>query len=279
MPKKRKQKSRSFSGKAPAPIVNIAERRSVRKALQSNRKEGIFLAVPSVSGRTHYTIPVAFAQAMASSNLAECPYRFAVHVEAGRRPADHARNTIVKKFLQSTDFDWLVMIDEDQGVPENWWQLCAVTDADIVSGLTPVWVGNQSQEAMLRPNHYGLNREGHCFNLQFPADSVKQPYRVPIVGTGCIAIRRRVFAPPPAGLGVSPFYFTFQKDRQIMAGEDVNFSVDANKLGFTIAVHPGVLFDHCKEIPLWQVEQYYQARHKMEAEGRVTTDQQRLSIG
>jgi len=44
-------------------------------------------------------------------------------------------------------------------------------------------------------------------------------------------------------------------------------------------VHPGVRFDHAKEIPLWQIEQYYNARRQMEIDGKTLTEEQRLSIG
>ncbi len=276
---KRRQKSRSFSGKAPAPIVNIAERRSKREALQQGRKPIIMLAVPTVTGKVNFTIATAFARAMQSSNLPECPYHFITHVEPGKRGIDYARNMIVKKFIEETDADWLVMIDDDEVVPDNFWQLCTVTDADVISAITPVWVGHMDPEVMLRVNNYGVDPESRCYNLPIPKQEVKQPYRVPICGTGCVAIRRRVFAPKPHGTGSLPFYFTYADDRKIQSGEDINFSVECNRAGFILAVHPGVWFDHMKELPLLQVERYYQARKKMEDEGREPSDLQRLSVG
>lgn len=279
MSRKRKQRKHSFSAKAPAPIVNIAEKRSQRESIQPNRKTGIFVAVLSLTGRIHFTIGMAFGRAMASSAVAECPFRFTIHVEPGKRGADYARNSIVKTFIEDSDADWLIMIDEDEVVPENFWQLCTVSDSDIVSGLTPVWVGNMDPEVMLRVNNYGVDSEGRCYNLPVPADDVKLPYRVPIVGTGCIAIRRRVFAPKPHGLGVNPFYFMHEEDRKVKSGEDINFSVEANRLGFVLCVHPLIRFDHVKEVPLWQVEAYYHARKKMEDSGKQATDEQRISIG
>ena len=216
---------------------------------------------------------------MSSNHLQECPFRFGVHVEPGKRPADYARNCIVKTFIEETDCDWLMMIDDDQVVPDNFWQLCTVTDADVVSGVAPVWVGNMDPETMLRVNHYGVDSQARCYNLLSPPPEVKAPYRVPIVGTGCIAIRRRVFAPKPHGVGLSPFYFTHDENRKVRGGEDINFSVECNRAGFTLAVHPQVMFDHLKEIPLNQIEQYYAARKAMEMAGRQPTEAQRLSLG
>ena len=278
MARKRKHKPK-FSAQPPNPVVNIAERRSIRDALQPNRKPSVFLAVLAVDGWVHYTTAIAFGRAMASSMVAECPFHFSIHVEAGKKSTDYARNSIVKTFLEETDADWLVMIDDDEVVPENFWKLCTVRDADIVSGLTPVWVANMDPETMLRVNNYGVDNDGRCYNLPTPDPSVVSPYRVPVVGTGCIAIRRRVFSPHPHGLGDSPFYFTYAEDRKVEAGEDINFSVNANKAGFVLAVHPEVRFDHVKEISLWQVERYYQARKALEDKGKATTDEQRVSIG
>ena len=280
MARKRKQvRQRGFGNSEPAPIVNIAESRAIRTPLQPDRRQGIFLAVPTVDGKVHYSIALMFARAMASNAVEECPFRFIVHVEPGKRGIDYARNSIVKSFMENSDADWLVMVDQDQGVPENFWQLCSVSDADVVSGLTPVWVANMEPATMLRVNNYGIDDKGRCYNLPTPPEEAKQPYRVPVAGTGCIAIRRRVFAPKPAGLGLTPFYFTYEDDRKVRAGEDINFGVNVNRAGFVLAVHPGVRFDHTKEIPLWQIEQYYNARRQMEIDGKTLTEEQRLSIG
>ena len=275
----RHQRTRSFPATAPPPIVNIAERRSKRDPLQPNRKPGIFIAVPTTTGKVNYSIAMTFGRVMASSAMPECPFRFTIHTEVGKRGIDYARNLITKVFKYESDADWLLMIDDDQIVPENFWQLCTVKDADVVSALTPVWIAHMDPECMLRVNNYGIDQQNRCYNLPIPDDSVKQPYRVPIVGTGCIAIRRRVFAPRPHGVGDTPFYFTHLEDRKVQGGEDINFSVECNRAGFVLAVHPQVWFDHTKELPLRQIEAYYRARRAAEMNGKQTTDEQRLSIG
>lgn len=281
MARRRRQRPRlrAISDKAPAPIVNIAEARSAREALQAGRKTGVFIAVPTTTGEVNFTIAMLFARAMASNGMPECPFQFTVHAEVGKRGPDYARNCIVRRFMEESDADWLYMIDADQVVPDNFWHLCAVKDADVVSAVTPVWVGNKHAENMLRYNAYDLDDKHRCINLPIPPPEVKQPFKVPIVGTGALAIRRRVFAPKPHGVGLHPFYFTHEEDRKVQAGEDVNFSVEVQKAGFTVAVHPGVRFDHMKSLPLWQVEEYYAARKKLEESGVQPTIEQRLSIG
>jgi len=138
----------------------------------------------------NFTIAMAFARAMASNPLPECPYHFMVHMEVGKRGIDYARNCIVRTFLAESDADWLVMIDDDQVVPDNFWQLCTVRDADVVSGLTPVWVGNMDPETMLRVNNYAVDAEHRCYNLPAPDESVKQPYRGTKEGVRTEAARR-----------------------------------------------------------------------------------------
>lgn len=279
MARLRARKTTDFPMSAPPPVVNIATRRALRDHLHPGRKPTIFIAVPTLSGRVNFSIAMLFARAMASSNIPECPFHFTVHMEAGKRGIDYARNCIVRTFMRDTDADWLMMIDDDQVVPEDFWKLCTVRDADVVSAVTPVWVCSMDPETMLRVNNYGVDAQQRCYNLPMPPDDATQPYRVPILGTGCIAIRRRVFAPKPAGIGETPFHFTYMDDGKVRAGEDINFSVACNLAGFTLAVHPAVRFDHTKELALWQIEEYYRARHKMESEGRTTTDAQRVSIG
>lgn len=279
MAKIRRQRPSVMASSAPAPIVNIAEARSRRDALQPNRKQGVFLAVPTVDGNVNFSIAMLFARAIASNQVAECPYRFTVHLEVGKRGIDYARNEIVRTFLRESNDDWLYMIDADQMVPDNFWQLCTVKDADVIGALCPVWVANMDAETMLRVNNYGVDAEHRCYNLPMPPPELVNPYRVPVVGTGAIAIRRRVFAPKPVGVGDVPFYFTYLDDRKVRGGEDVNFSVECGRAGFTLAVHPAVRFDHMKMLPLGQIETYYQARHKMEMAGKQPTEAQRLSIG
>ena len=276
---RRQKPSRSIHGTPPAPVVNIAERRSKREALQPGRKTSVFLAVPTLNGFTHFSTAMAFGRAMASTMVPECPFQFGIHVEPGKRPIDYGRNAIVATFLDQTDADWLLMWDDDEGVPDNFWQLCTVSDADVVGGLVPVWVGHMDAEAMLRVNNYGVDAQGRCYNLPAPPESVTQPYLVPVVGTGAIAIRRRVFAPPPAGVGRHPFRFTYDETGRVLAGEDVNFSVACQRVGFRLAVHPQVRFDHVKPLQLSQVKQYHEAAMALVQSGKSTTDTQRLSLG
>ena len=231
----------------------------------------ILFAVPTVSGYVHWTIAHQMGKMMAYSADPACPLAFSTMIVAGQRPIEYARNCITKAFLAS-DNHWLFMVDHDQLMPENFWELVKVP-TDIVSGKTFCWVGNNYEAGRLRVNQYGLNEAAQCFNLTPPA-GVDQPYQVPIVGTGCIAIRRRVLEK----LGPKVWKFTYNDESKVIAGEDVNFCMSAQRAGFRIAVHPGVKFGHMKEIDLSQIDEYQRANHAMLVAGKEHQMNDMLSI-
>lgn len=249
------------------------------QAVAGNGKIPIMFAVPSESGRVNWSIAMAIGRMMFNSQAAGCPFQFDTHIIAGIRPIQYARNIIVEKFLDSP-CQWLIMVDDDQVVPENFWQLVTISDADVVSGKTNCWVGNGYLPGRLRVNQYGLIKREEiefpeCYNLSPTAEHEKQPYRVPIIGTGCIAIRRHVIE----ALGPNCFQFSYRRNGSIMGGEDINFSQACNQAGFAIAVHPLVKFGHMKHVDLALVDEYAAARVAFEATGKTHDPISMLSIG
>lgn len=246
------------------------------------KKMRVFVAVPSLSGSVNASIASQFHR-MGQNNLdTRCPFFFATQIVTGQRPVEFVRNRISEFFMHETDAEWLVMIDEDQIVPDNWWMLMTVNDADIVVGTTYCWVGNGYKEGRLRVNQYSLkvselgtpNEKAECYNIE-PPQTNGQPYRIDIAGTGCIAIRRRVFHK----LGCAPWHFTQYWDGRYRGAEDINFCVAARKAGFVIAAHPQVVFGHVKTLDLVQVSEYVAARLLMDQEGRKHQVDDMLSLG
>ena len=230
-----------------------------------------FFAVPTVSGRVNWSIAHQMGRMMAYNADPSCPLAFTTYIMVGQRPVEYARNMIVREFLK-TDCHWLMMVDEDQVMPENFWELLRVP-TDIVSGKTYCWVGNGYLPGRLRVNQYGLDEKSQCFNVT-PPEGVNMPYQVPVVGTGCIAIRRRVLET----LGDKVFKFTYTDESKVIAGEDVNFCVAAQRAGYRVSVHPGVRFGHVKEVDLGQIEEYGNAYHEFKNSGRQHTQADMLSI-
>lgn len=243
-------------------------------------KHWVFLAVPSITGQVNWSIAHQFGRAMFNTAVQGTPIEFITSVVAGITPIQFARNKIVQEFIKSP-CNWLMMVDDDQVMPDNFHELLSVQDADVVSGLTYCWVGSNYLPGRLRYNQYDLVKRPQveypeCYNIT-PTEQIRsgQPYLVSIVGTGCIAIRRHVIE----ALGPEPFSFTYRKNGSVMAGEDINFSRDVQRAGFRIAVHPGVRFGHMKHLDLAQIEEYAAARREFENAGKQHTPEDMLSIG
>jgi len=238
------------------------------------RKLSVFFCALTASGSLHWSFAHQFGIMMANSSDPKCPFLFTTHVLAGVRPVEYARNMLVETFLEQTRCDWLIMVDEDQVVPDNFWHLLLVQGVDIVSGLTYCWVGNNYAAGRLRVNQYSVTPGNECFNL-FPPQDLEKPYEVPIVGTGCLALRRYVLEKLPP----NPFYFTREASGKIRGSEDINFSILARKNGFKIAVHPGVRFGHYKSVDLAQVGEFVEADAEFRAAGAPHRVENILSVG
>lgn len=272
--RKAAQIKRKADRKAQKHVSNVAE--------QVKEKMRVLISVPSVTGNVHASIAQLWHKTGLNNLDSRCPFYFMTQIVTGQRPIEYARNQISEFFMHETDAQWLVMIDEDQVVPDNWWELMTVGDADIVVGTTYCWVGNGYKEGRLRINQYGLKvsnqgtpqEKAECFNIS-PPDTNGKPYRIDIAGTGCIAIRRKVFYK----LGCAPWKFTRYWNGRFRGAEDINFCVEARKAGFVIAAHPGVVFGHIKQMDLVQVSEYVAARLAMEKEGRTHKVDDMLSLG
>ena len=236
-------------------------------------KAGVLIAVPSGDGNIRWSLGNMFAQAQQLNARPDWPFTYGHMVLAGCSPTDYARNSIVNFFLEKTDCTWLYMVDADQEAPENWPFLTMVNGAQVVSGKTYCWVPTGYKEGQLRVNQYSLDQHARCFNIT-PPETGGNPYEVPIVGTGCFAVHREVFAKIP----MPAFRFAYEPSGKIRAGEDINFSVACQRAGFKIAVHPSVLFGHVKAVNLANIDEYAEARHKFIAENRQHLPESMLSV-
>lgn len=240
--------------------VNIAER-PVKK--REDGKIGVLIAIPSDEGNIRWSIGKMVAEAVRANGDPACPWYFSYTFLSGCKPIDFARNQIADFFLKNTEDEWLIMVDADQEVPDNWPMLLRVDGADVVSGTTYCWVPNDYKEGRLRVNQYGLNEKYQCFNIT-PPNTNGQPYRIPAVGTGCLAIKREVFAK----IARPYFKFEFYPDTgRIMRGEDIHFSMRCLEKGLVVVAHPGVQFGHVKTVDLAKVGEYAEAWRKFANSG------------
>ena len=220
-------------------------------------KPGVLIAVPSLTGNIRWSIAHQFAKLGQLSNHPGHPFEYSTLFKICVNPIQYARNQIVDAFMDNPAFEWLLMIDDDQEVPDNFWTLLMVEAADIVLGMTFCWVGTDYVQGRLRVNQYTLNDKQQCVSIKPRHQSI--PYEIDIGGTGCMAIRRRVIEK----IGRNPFQFTHEDNGKVKASEDVGFCIKAKAAGFRIAVHPQVVFGHIKPLDLLQVSQWAESRFAM----------------
>lgn len=138
-------------------------------------------------------------------------------------PVDSNRNKIVSYFLEETDHERLVMIDDDIIPPDDVLSLFD-GDEDIISPIV-----FSKRNGIPYPAIYDLDECGQT-KVAFVDGSGYQ--NVDAVGTGCIGIKRRVFE----SLDEPYFSFKTSDDGTVNTGEDISFCLDAREAGFDIVV-------------------------------------------
>lgn len=173
-----------------------------------------------------------------------------------------SRNVVVKTFLETTDADWLLMIDSDERLSLQTWQklIDSAHDKDrpIVSGLVfaAFFDGNDSLRPV--PTIYQMDQEKGLQAIDgYPEDSLIE---VDAVGTGCILIHRSVLlelqkqATPNQGKDWA--WFVEGAIDGTYFGEDLLFSKRLKSLGFPIYAHTGAILPHHKQF--WLDERHHQ---------------------
>ena len=172
-----------------------------------------------------------------------------------------SRNVVVKTFLETTNANWLLMIDSDERLSLDTWHklIDSAHDKDrpIVSGL--VFAAFFDGEDALRPvpTIYLMDSER---GLQ-PIDGYpeNQLIEVDAVGTGCILIHRNVLlemqkqATPNQGKNWA--WFVEGAIDGTYFGEDLLFSKRLKSMGYKIFAHTGAILPHHKQF--WLDERHH----------------------
>ena len=172
-----------------------------------------------------------------------------------------SRNVVVKTFLETTNANWLLMIDSDERLSLDTWHklIDSAHDKDrpIVSGL--VFAAFFDNEDALRPvpTIYLMDSEK---GLQ-PIDGYpeNQLIEVDAVGTGCILIHRSVLldmqkqATPNQGKNWA--WFVEGAIDGTYFGEDLLFSKRLKSMGYKIFAHTGAILPHHKQF--WLDERHH----------------------
>jgi GT2 family glycosyltransferase len=172
-----------------------------------------------------------------------------------------SRNVVVKTFLETTDADWLLMIDSDERLSLDTWHklIDAAHDKDrpIVSGL--VFAAFFDGEDSLRPvpTIYRMDPEKGLEAIDaYPIDKLIE---VDATGTGCLLIHRSVLldmqkqATPNQGKDWA--WFVEGAIDGTYFGEDLLFSKRLKSMGYKIHAHTGAILPHHKQF--WLDERHH----------------------
>lgn len=171
-----------------------------------------------------------------------------------------SRNQLVAAFMNDTDFEWLLMIDSDEQLSIEAFDLLAGavhdTERPIMSGL--VFGAWPSDDLYPTPIPAILKTHGSRYLPihDYPANAVIQ---VDAAGTGCLMVHRSVFQAirDTASIHEGPDWCWFH-DMPINGewfSEDLFFSRRAISAGFPIHAHTGATLPHRKQY--WLTEDHH----------------------
>lgn len=163
------------------------------------------------------------------------PYRF----QQGGVSVSDVRNRIAHGFLHG-HADVLVMVDDDVVPNVRFLELLVeqMGRFDVMGGI--VMVAKPFQ--VHKPNVF-TNDEHLGWIFADPPPESSPIVSADAVGTGCIAIKRRVLEKLPA-----PFQAVYDRDGMLAYGEDINFCRRAIWAGFKVGANYNCMCEHYDDV-------------------------------
>ena len=164
-----------------------------------------------------------------------------------------SRNVVVKTFLETTDADWLLMIDSDERLSLQTWHklIDSAHDKDrpIVSGLVFAAFFDDQDGLRPVPTIYKMDSEKGLQPIDaYPIDELIE---VDAVGTGCLLIHRSVLLDmqkqSTPNQGKDWAWFVEGAIDGTYFGEDLLFSKRLKSMGYKIFAHTGAILPHHKQ--------------------------------
>lgn len=163
------------------------------------------------------------------------------------KPISNNRNKIVKDFLEKTQYDYLIMIDDDIVPPANFLNLVDY-NVDIV---TPVMFASRDTGivplALEKNEREGYNVVGEQSGKDCADAGLLE---VDATGTGCMIMSRKVLEDPALK---APFIDVFNEDGIRTLGLDLNFCKRAKEIGYNVYVHTDYVASHMTDTDLKDV--------------------------
>jgi hypothetical protein len=172
-----------------------------------------------------------------------------------------SRNVVVKNYLEQTKAQWVLLVDSDERLTPDVFNLLCDTAHDkerkVVSGL--VFAAFFDERDMLRPLPT-IYRESVENGLQAIDDyPINECIEVDAVGTGCILIHRSILElmqkNTTAHQGKDWAWFVEGAIHGKYYGEDLLFSKRLRSLGVKIFAHTGAILQHQKTF--WLDERHH----------------------
>jgi GT2 family glycosyltransferase len=169
-----------------------------------------------------------------------------IHLKApiGLIPHDSARNFCVKEFLEDY-YDYLLFIDNDIVPPSNALIELLNADKDIIAPLCFSW----------QPDDKGLGFPMPVA-LRYNDKKEYKPYygqgieETDAITGGMFLAKREVYEKMDR-----PFAFTYHANGIVIYSEDFYFSQQAQKLGYKLYTHYGLICKHYKNIDIREVNE------------------------
>lgn len=202
-------------------------------------------------------VPQAFVALQVAATRYGAPFS-----TPAREPREKNRNLSVHSFLtHSAQFDYLLTVDDDTGVPADIIESLLSVEQDIVAAVQPLFMqGQLVANVMPFPSADDVRPPWPDW-LTWEPPTV--PYRVRYCGFGCVLIHRRVFE--------SLEFPWFKEDYGDRWGrnhvtEDIYFCRKAYRAGFDIWCQPKPMCTHYKTVCLNEIVPANRLRALLETE-------------
>lgn len=199
----------------------------------------VCIAIPTKTGQIYFELAMRMVQWASQKSIPVM-----IMYEPFSAPVDHARNTIVNRFL-STDCTHLLMIDDDIVPPVDTLERLLFHNKDIVSAVCPLIGPDKDNKLVQSWNAYTIDANGALKNT----DSTGL-CSVDATGTGCIMIKREVLELTKL---IAPFLTQYDTKGIKYMGEDIYFCQLAHKLNIDIYADFKLKCKHMKNCNLLEI--------------------------
>jgi len=167
-----------------------------------------------------------------------------------QQPVDANRNKIVYNFLNNTEHDWLLFLDDDM-IPHKGFDVKKLINSGkkVVSGLTVVMAKGVPSPLIMKKLEGNDEVRYRTFNVSDLEEDGTSLVEVDGVGTGCLLIHRDVLE------AIKPPWFRFQftENGELKLSEDYTFSNKVREAGFKMFIDCEAIVGHAKNVDLYDL--------------------------